>query len=71
MYGFGRVGGIIGSALSGLLMQAGFATATILQMLTIPFSVTVVALLVKGWVGHRTTWQRHTVEATEVGSDVQ
>lgn len=52
-------------------MQAGFATATILQMLTIPFSVTVVALLVKGWAGHRTTWQRHTVEATEVGSDVQ
>jgi AAHS family 4-hydroxybenzoate transporter-like MFS transporter len=47
MLGIGRLGGILGAVLGGVLLQIGLETATIIGVLAIPAAVAAAALVYK------------------------
>jgi len=47
MLGIGRLGGIIGAAAGGPLLQAGYGIVSILEMLAVPAIIAAIALLLK------------------------
>ncbi|WP_280155799.1 MFS transporter [Piscinibacter sp. XHJ-5] len=47
MLGIGRLGGILGAAVGGVLLQAGLGTSTILAMLAVPAVIAAAAVVLK------------------------
>ncbi len=66
MLGIGRLGGILGAVLGGMLLQIGLQTSTILGVLAIPALIAAVALVCKDTAR---AGQAHGVGACRDGND--